>query len=154
MAFNYVDLSAFLVRFTLGLFFVLARFRFFYDPSQPYYRFLCPTRIKSLTNKMAHCGFRCFPVQLAFFVAAWEVLAGIALIVGLLTELAAFGMLVVLLVATRCTCRQKVEAQHPCDRIDAVACYLWTPEPLYVLLTVLVLLLGPGAYSLDAVLWR
>lgn len=148
-----INIAATLVRILLGTFFVLARFRFFYDPSQPKYRVFCPARLESLTRKMAHCGLKKYPFQWAVAVAVIEVLAGVALIFGFLSTLAAVGLLAILVYATRCTCKEKVERQNPVDNIDRLCCYLWTPEPLYILLALLVLLIGPGVFSVDYLIW-
>lgn len=149
------DTALLINRLFLGTFYVLARFRFFYDPSKPAgEQCLCPTRLQSLTRKMGHCGFSRRPVFYAWFAALVEVLAGLALIVGLLSVPAAFGLLVVTMFATRCTAREKVMRQNPVDRIDVCASYLWLAEPLYIMMAVVTLLAGPGAYSLDALLFR
>lgn len=146
-----LDFAALALRWMLGGFFVLARFRFFYDPSKTQgLRFLNPERFASLTHKMCYCGLKQKPGAWAWVTALVEVSAGAALIVGLLTHLAAFGLLVLLLVATRCTWRSKVYEQNPVDRLDCVSCYLWRVEGLYIGLALVILLLGPGALSLDA----
>jgi uncharacterized membrane protein YphA (DoxX/SURF4 family) len=75
-------------------------------------------------------------------------------VLGLFTIPAALVLLVILLVATRCTAYQKVMEQNPVDRIDCVACYLWRVEGLYIGLAIIILLAGPGAYSIDYLIWR
>lgn len=165
-----VDFALLLVRWFLGVFFVLARFRFFFDPvggaklpsvSTGNYthiryntRLWCnPRRIHSLTNKLKYCG--CSDATFwAWIAAIVEVAAGIGLIIGLLSWLSALGLLVVLLFATACTARDKVLEQSPVDRIDVVCAYLWRVEGLYICLALVILLAGPGAYSLDYLIWR
>jgi uncharacterized membrane protein YphA (DoxX/SURF4 family) len=144
------DIASLLARGLLGGFFVLARFRFFYDPSKSPNCWCNGTRRESLTHKMAYCGLKNRPQAWAWFTASAEVLGGLALIAGLFTYAAAIGILLLLLVATHCTARTKVAEQNPVDKLDCVACYLWRVEGLYIGLAVLILLLGPGAYSLDA----
>lgn len=148
-----IDAALFVARLVLGLFFVLARFRFFYDPSREECWFNTQ-RCDSLTRKLAYCGIHACGKQWAWAVAAAEVLAGAALIVGLLTVPAALGLLIVLIFATICTARDKVMEQHPVDKVDVVSCYLWRVEGLYIAFAVIILLAGPGAYSLDYLIWR
>jgi putative oxidoreductase len=106
----------------------------------------------SFFSKMAYC--RCNkPVFWGWAAAAAEVAAGIGLVLGLLTWLSALGLLAVLLVATRCTWRQKVYEQHPVDRADIVCAYLWRVEGLYIGLALMILLAGPGKYSIDYLLF-
>lgn len=90
----------------------------------------------------------------AWVAALVEVLAGVAVVIGLLTLPAAFGLLVTLLVATICTAYDKVMEQNPVDKLDCVACYLWRVEGLYIGLAIIILLAGPGAYSIDYLIWR
>lgn len=147
------DAALFVARLLLGLFFVLARFRFFYDPSRPDC-WLNGNRCESLTRKMQYCGLHRWPKVWAWTAAVVEVFAGAAVVVGLLTVPAAFGLLVTLLLATRCTARDKVMEQNPVDKLDCVACYLWRVEGLYIGLALIILLAGPGAYSIDYLIWR
>ena len=146
-------LALLLLRSTLGAFYVLARFRFFYDPSMPTgRRLLNRARHASLARKMCHCGLTAEPYLWAWLVAVIEVGAGLFLLAGYQTRLAAFGLLVLTCIATYCTAREKVAKQHPCDRLDWYACYLWCAEPLYIVLAVCVLLLGAGDWSADTLL--
>jgi uncharacterized membrane protein YphA (DoxX/SURF4 family) len=138
-----------LARLTLGFFFVGYRFRWLYDPSPNNGVKWCnPYRHDNLKKKLCECGWGI--KGLAELVAIVELLAGLGLIFGLLTSLSALGLLVILLAATACTAREKVLRQNPVDRLDAVNCYLWTPEPVYMVLAVVVLGLGPGWISIDA----
>jgi uncharacterized membrane protein YphA (DoxX/SURF4 family) len=148
-----VDVASLIARLALGSFFVLARFRFFYDPSQPAgTRWLCSPRRRSLTRKMCVCGWKWKPSLWAWIAALIEVGAGAFLIIGLLTRLSAFGLLAVTVVANVCTAREKVLKQNPVDRIDCIGCYLWTAEPLYIMFSLIVLLLGPGLLALDSII--
>src|SRR6185369_1492383 len=140
----------FIARFTLGFFFVSYRFRWFYDPTPqdggP--QWCNPYRHLNLRRKLCQCGWGISP-SMAAFVAIVESLAGLGVIFGLLTTLSALGLLLILLVATICTAREKTLRQKPVDSIDVVNCYLWNPEPVYMVLAVVVMVLGPGWFSLD-----
>lgn len=143
------DFALLLARLALGIFFILARFRYFYDPSRPEDPWLNAARVDHLRWKLCTCGV-VFPKAIAPAVAVVEVGAGIFIALGLLTHLAAFGLLIILVQATRCTAREKVGKQGPVDRIDWWSCYLWTVEPLYIILAIALMVAGGGALSLDA----
>lgn len=156
---DFAPFALFLNRVTLGLFYVLARFRFFYDPSKPThyvnhggdfvrYRWLNEERHASLTKKMTHCGFKRAPRAWAWAAALIEVGGGLMLIAGLFAPFAAFGLFILTLFATRCTWRQKVYEQNPVDCIDVCSCYLWRVEGLYIIMALIVILGGPGALAL------
>lgn len=144
------DFALFVNRVVLGLFFVLARFRWFYSPDHPEQPWFNFTRHKSLRDKMVHCGITHNPSCWACCVAWIEVLAGLALIVGLLTPLAGLGLLILCIRATMCTAREKTMRQNPVDRVDVVSCYLWTPEPMYIVMSLIATCMGAGSWSLDA----
>lgn len=147
-------------RFTLGAFYFLARFRFFYDPSKPTLRtdssgliysserWLNAQRHDSLTRKMEHCGFKRGARVWAWSAALIEVGGGLMLVAGVFSVFAALGLLVLTLFATRCTWREKVFQQNPVDPVDCIACYLWRVEGLYIVMALTVLLAGPGAFTL------
>lgn len=146
------DLILLLNRLVLGGFFVLARFRWIYDPSKPSDQWFNGARHASLENKLCACGYG-RNESLGVLVALAEVGAGIALIVGFLTQAAALGLLVVLLFATYCTAREKTMRQNPVDGVGVVESYLWTPEPLYIVLCIIAIVGGAGAFSVDRLLF-
>lgn len=132
----------YILEFTVGIFFLLARFRFFYDPSKPPgNRWLNATRHASLEHKMCYCGLTWLPLFWAWVVAIVEVSTALALITQVLEEIAILGVFVTLCVATRCTAKQKVMEQNPADYIDIVGCYLWRVEGLYLIMTVCIIML-------------
>jgi uncharacterized membrane protein YphA (DoxX/SURF4 family) len=151
--FGGVDLASLIARCTLGLFFVLARFRSFYDPSKPPgCRVFNTDRFGSLQRKLCSCGFSSGLLFWTWVTAVVEVAGGLALLAGLLTTLAAFGLLVLTIRASMCTAWAKISEQNPVDRIDCVACYLWRVEGVYIALALLIMVLGPGSYSADVFL--
>lgn len=149
---NAPSLAALLLRLIVGGFFVLARFRWLYDPSRPEQKWLNAKRHEHLITRICTCGYGGGPA-LCDFVALVEISAGCALVAGLLTIPACLGLLGVLAFGTMCTAREKVMVQNPVDRIDCVSCYLWRVEGVYIAIVLSILALGPGAYSLDALLW-
>lgn len=147
---NLLDTALLFNRVVLGLFFVLARFRWFYDPHHGWFSHI---RLWSLRMKCEKCGFG-NTFWIPALVAISEVFAGFALIAGFLTVFAAMGMLIVLLVASFCVTPEKTLRQNPVDQVDVASCYLWTPEPLYITMAIITILCGAGVYSVDfALLW-
>lgn len=142
------DVATLLLRCLVGCFFILARFRWFYDPSRPQEPILNTARHAHMRWRLCACGYSEHP-YLSAFVACVEVSGGAALIVGLLTNLATMGLLCILFFATCCTAREKIAEQKPVDHVDCVSCYLWRVEGVYIAICVCVLLLGPGRYSID-----
>jgi uncharacterized membrane protein YphA (DoxX/SURF4 family) len=154
-----LDLAQLVLRIVLGVFFVLARFRWFFDPSEgrtltDFWNpvdgrvVLPPARHRSLSAKLVHCGFSGNP-WLGVWVATVEVSAGLGVLFGFLTSLSALGLVVILLLGTRCTARDKTMRQNPVDRVDVLSCYLWTPEPVYLVIAVALVLMGGGVFSID-----
>jgi uncharacterized membrane protein YphA (DoxX/SURF4 family) len=140
------DVLLFLARFLLGFFFVSYRFRWIWDPaSNPH--FCNTTRQDKLRQKLCHCGW---PPGLAPAVALGEIAAGLGVIFGVLTVISAIGLLLILIVATICTAKEKTMRQNPIDGIDVVNCYLWNPEPVYITLALLIIGFGGGVISVDA----
>lgn len=144
------DLATFAMRAVVGVFFILYRFRWFYDPTQPD-PVLSLYRQAKLRRRLRTCGYSTHPAMCAF-VSLAEMAGGIALLVGFLTRTAAAGILVILLFATFCTAWENTVVQKPVDRVDVVSCYLRTIEPLYILLLAVIVLLGAGTWSVDHLL--
>lgn len=145
------DVVLFVIREVLGLFFVLARFRYVYDPSRPDNPWFNAQRHANFKRKLGICGWP-ENTGLAHFVAFAEILGGLALIIGFLTPLAGFGLLIISIFAMACSAREKTYKQNPVDGIHVAECFLWTPEPLYVVLAAIVMAMGAGAFSVDAVI--
>ena len=147
------DVAILLERVLLGLFYVLARFRWIYDPSRPQEPWFNHERHEHLVWKMGDCHY---PANryLAGFVALTELSAGIGVLTGTLTVLAALGLVVVTTFATMCTARTKVMEQHPVDNIEVVSDYLWRVEIWVLILALNLVFTGAGAISVDALLVR
>lgn len=142
------DVAALILRLVLGSFFLLARFRWFYDPSRPDNPWFNCLRRQHLEWKLCSCGYSSNPL-LAGSVACVEVFGSLALIAGALTTITTVGLLVVLLFATYCTAKGKVCEQKPVDGVDCVSCYLWRVEGVYICVALCILLLGAGRLSVD-----
>jgi uncharacterized membrane protein YphA (DoxX/SURF4 family) len=87
-----------------------------------------------------------------WWVPLVEFSAGGAVLVGLLTPLAALGLLVVILVAIATSGRQRIKLYKPIDRGDRIDDWLYLPETLYAFMLVIIISAGAGPYSLDALI--
>lgn len=72
------------------------------------------------------------------------------MIIGLLSALAAFGLSVICLGALLFDAIKRVRAWKPIDRADWLGDLLYIPEALYCIGLAVVMLGGPGPWSLDA----
>lgn len=97
---------------------------------------------------MCSCGYGGSAV-IAALVALIEIGAGVALIIGLLTVPAAFGILVIMAFAQCCEPPEEMRKMQIADRVDAVAKFLLFCEPLYFTMAGVTMLMGPGKWSLD-----
>lgn len=150
MGVGFHDAALLLMRVVIGAFFVLYRHRWFYDCSRPKgSRLFCVKRRSKLRARLRTCGY---PRELAPLVATTQVLAGMGLIVGLLTVPAALAIFFVMVFANCCAPKEEIAAMKPVDKIDWWASYLRLVEPLYLTNALVVLSLGPGKYSLDYLL--
>jgi uncharacterized membrane protein YphA (DoxX/SURF4 family) len=75
---------------------------------------------------------------------------GCALIIGLLSVLAAFGLFVISAGAIAFDALDRIRAWQPIDRADWLGDLLYVPEALYCIGLTVVMLAGPGPWSLDA----
>ena len=139
---NQVDIALLLLREILGVFFFLSGF----------HKLFYAERRASMQATMQEFFGEQAKRPLWAFVSSIEFLAGGALIIGLLAPLAACGLLAVSLVAMYLTCAKQIAAMRPIDLADWVDCLLFLPEPLYVTFAAAIVLCGPGAYSLDAII--
>jgi uncharacterized membrane protein YphA (DoxX/SURF4 family) len=87
-------------------------------------------------------------------LAAWaiplgEFWGGIALVLGFLTPLAAFGLLIICCGATAVDGLKRIAAWKPIDRADYVDDVLYLPEVQYAIILLTLIFMGGGPYSLD-----
>jgi uncharacterized membrane protein YphA (DoxX/SURF4 family) len=85
-----------------------------------------------------------------WWVPLVEFSAGGAVVIGLIAPLAAFGLLVIILVAIATTGQERLKAYKPIDRADRIDDWLYLPETLYAVMLIIVISAGAGPYSLDA----
>ena len=138
-------------RIILGGFFVLDRFRWFWDPEHTGSRrhLLNEARREHLRAKIEQVtGLH--SVWWSVVVAVIEFFGGLGILFGFLTPIAAVGILAILLIASHGNFHEKVIVkQQPQDKIDVLSCYFWTIEPLYIWMAAMIAILGAGSISLD-----
>jgi len=126
-------------RVALGVFFTISG----------YHKLFNASRHATLTRTLQEDGVRAVPV-LQWLVPGVEFGAGCALMVGLLSALAAFGLFVICLGAVLLDASKRLAAWQPIDRADWLGDLLYLPEVLYCIGLAVLMLAGPGAWSLDA----
>ena len=137
------DAALTLNRVALGAFFAISG----------YHKLFHPVRHDSLVSTLREDGVRPLAVM-QWLVPAVEFSGGCALIVGLLSALAAFGLFVISVGAFALDARKRIETWAPLDRADWLGDALYLPEVLYCVGLAIVMLAGPGPWSVDARLIR
>jgi uncharacterized membrane protein YphA (DoxX/SURF4 family) len=89
-----------------------------------------------------------------WWVPSVEFAAGSAVLIGLVTPLAAFGLFVIVLIAGITSGRVRIAGIQPIDRADRIDDWLYLPEILYALILVIFVSAGAGPYSVDSVILR
>ena len=85
-----------------------------------------------------------------WWVPLIEFSAGGSVVIGLVAPLAALGLLVIILVASATSGRDRIQAFKPIDRADRIDDWLYLPETLYAVMLIMIISAGAGPYSLDA----
>jgi uncharacterized membrane protein YphA (DoxX/SURF4 family) len=133
------DAALTLNRVMLGMFFAISG----------YHKLFNPSRHATLAQTLQDDGVHAVPIM-QWLVPGIEFGGGWALIVGLLSALAAFGLFVVCLGALLFDAVKRVREWKPIDRADWLGDLLYVPEALYCIGLAVVMLGGPGPWSLDA----
>ena len=128
-------------RVALGTFFAISGYLKLFNVS----------RHATLTRTLQDDGVRAVPIM-QWLVPGVEFSAGCALIIGLVSALAAFGLFVICLSAFALDAIKRISAWHPINRTDWLGDVLYLPEVLYCIGLAVVMLAGPGPWSLDAMI--
>jgi uncharacterized membrane protein YphA (DoxX/SURF4 family) len=128
-------------RVALGAFFAISG----------YHKLFNTSRHAALTHTLQDDGVHALPVM-QWLVPSVEFSGGWALILGFLSVLAAFGLFVVCAGACAFDAVKRIRAWQPIDRADWLGDLLYLPEALYCIGLSVVMLGGPGRWSLDSVL--
>lgn len=113
-----------------------------------WYKITNPVWHKGLeeTLRSLHIPFVRFNV---WWVPCVECFAGLACVVGLLSPLAAAGLLTIMIVAMCTDGPRKVRELGPNGKVEVLDDWLYIPETLYAIMLLVVIFAGPGRYSLD-----
>lgn len=138
---NQTDWAALALRLGVGLpFFVSGMNKLF-----------CPICHGWLVSNLTRAKLPCVWF-LCWWLAAWEAVAGLLLVLGLFTAAAAFILFIICVVAFITSWRRKLEAKKPAHKADAFTELGFMFDTLLTWMVVALMFMGPGAISLDA-LW-
>jgi putative oxidoreductase len=126
-------------RVALGVFFAISG----------YHKLFNASRHAALTRTLQEDGVHARPLM-QWLLPSIEFSGGWALIIGLLSVLAAFGLFVICFGAVALDAVKRIRAWRPIDRADWLGDLLYVPEALYCIGLSVVMLAGPGPWSLDA----
>jgi uncharacterized membrane protein YphA (DoxX/SURF4 family) len=88
-----------------------------------------------------------------YLVPLGELLGGLCVALGALTLPAAVVLAALCSAALALDGLKRIPAMHPIDPADRAGDVFYLPEVLYVVCLLAVLSFGPGAYSLDNLIW-
>jgi putative oxidoreductase len=108
---------------------------------------------KNLCASLHGCRIPWVPVM-CWWVAFWEFFSGILLTLGLLSAFNAAVLAIVCIVATWGTGPRKVNSRSNFNCWDRATNWLFLPEVLMIALLAITMLMGPGAYSVDNLLFN
>lgn len=128
-------------RVALGVFFAISG----------YHKLFNASRHAALTRTLQDDGVHGLPLM-QWLLPSAEFSGGWALILGFLTVLAALGLFVICAGAIAFDAAKRVRAWQPIDRADWIGDLLYIPEALYCIGLTVVILGGPGPWSLDAII--
>jgi uncharacterized membrane protein YphA (DoxX/SURF4 family) len=128
-------------RVALGVFFAISGYHKLFNASSH----------ATLTRTLQDDGVHAVPIM-RWLLPSIEFSGGWALIIGLLSVLAAFGLFVISAGAVALDAVKRIRAWQPLDRADWLGDMLYIPEALYCIGLTVVMLAGPGPWTLDAVI--
>jgi uncharacterized membrane protein YphA (DoxX/SURF4 family) len=138
---GWTDLAITLNRIAVGAFFILSG----------YHKLFNADRHRTFADELKALGVPAVGFN-QWWVPLVEFTAGSALVVGLLAPLAGLGLLVVILIASATSGRQRLKLFKPIDEADRIDDWLYLPETLYAFMLIMVISAGAGPYSLDALI--
>jgi uncharacterized membrane protein YphA (DoxX/SURF4 family) len=139
--FNLPYVAVTLMRVSMGVFFTISGYH-------------------KLFNKQRHAVIRDTmvadhvpdPRLASWFIPMGEFFGGVALMIGLLTPLAAIGLFIICCGAAVVDGLRRIAGWKPIDRADYVDDVLYLPEVLYAIILITLVFMGGGPYSIDALM--
>lgn len=135
---NQTDLGLLVLRLGVGVPFFISGMN----------KLFCPICHGWLVNNLTKSGLPCVWFTV-WWLAAWEAIAGLLLVLGLFTAAAAFILFIVCVVAFITSWRRKLEAKKPAHFWDACTEIGFMFDTLLTWMVVAIMFMGPGVYSLD-----
>lgn len=133
------ELAIMLLRMAMGVFFAISG----------YHKLFNPVRHAAIAQTMV-ADHVPDPRFNSWLVPSVEFSGGLALIVGLLTPLAALGLFCVCCVAALVDGIKRIAGWAPLDKADYLDDVLYLPEVLYSIILLAIILTGGGPFSVDA----
>ena len=140
---GWTDIALTLDRVAVGMFFMFSG----------YHKLFNAQRHRAFVDELTSLHVAALWIN-QWWVPSVEFAGGSAVVIGLLTPLAALGLLAIVLVATFTSGRLRIAGYQPIDRADRIDDWLYLPEVLYAFMLILFVSAGAGPYSLDAVILR
>ena len=138
---GWIDIALTLNRIAVGAFFMLSG----------YHKLFNAERHRAFADELKGLGVHAVGFN-QWWVPTVEFTAGSAVVIGFLAPLAAFGLLIVILVAVATSGLQRIKVYKPIDEADRIDDWLYLPEVLYAFMLIIVVSAGAGPYSLDALI--
>jgi len=139
---NQPDLAALILRLGVGVPFFISGMN----------KLFCPTCHGWLRANLTRSQIPCVAVAV-WWVAGWEALAGLTLSLGLFTGASSFILFIVCAVAFIVSWRRKLANKRPAHFFDACTEIGFMFDTLLTWMLLAVMMVGPGRYSLDAMLF-
>src|SRR3954454_1925463 len=130
---GWADMALTLNRVAVGIFFMFSG----------YHKLFNVQRHRMLFEEMLALHLVAIRIN-QWWVPAVEFAAGSAVFIGLLTPLAALGLLVIVMVASVTSGRVRIKSYQPIDRADRIDNWLYLPEILYAFMLIIFVTAGAG----------
>ena len=140
---GWTDIALTLNRVAVGMFFMFSG----------YHKLFNTGRHRVFANELRSLHVPAVGIN-QWWVPLVEFSAGGAVVIGLVAPLAALGLLVIILVASATSGRDRIKTFKPIDRADRIDDWLYLPETLYAVMLIMIISAGAGPYSLDAAILR